>query len=58
MRPSLRDPNDEFPLELAVAGGVNCIATHSVRHLADAGYFGIQVMTPGEFLRKIEEGRK
>jgi predicted nucleic acid-binding protein len=58
LRPFLPDPGDEFLLELAVAGRADAIVTHNVRHLAGAERFGIQVMTPREFLRRIEgEGR-
>jgi putative PIN family toxin of toxin-antitoxin system len=58
LRPFLADPGDEFLLELAVAGRADAIVTHNVRHLHRAEQFGIQVMTPREFLRRIErEGR-
>jgi len=57
-RPFLPDPGGEFPLELAVAGPADAIVTYNVRHLAGADRFGIQVVTPREFLRRIEgEGR-
>ena len=55
LRPSLPDPNDEFLLELAVAGHANAIVTHNVKHFAEAERFGIAVMTPREFLRRIGE---
>lgn len=54
LRPSLPDPDDEFLLELAVAGRADAIVTHNAKHFADAGRFGIPVMTPREFLRRIE----
>jgi predicted nucleic acid-binding protein len=54
LRPFLSDPGDEFLLELAVAGRADAIATHNIRHFADADQFGIRVMTPREFLRTIE----
>ena len=53
VRPFLPDPADEFLLELAVAGLANAIVTHNVRHFTGVDQFGIQVLTPGEFLRKI-----
>lgn len=56
LRPSLPDPGDEFLLELAVAGRADAIVTHNVKHLIGAERFGIQVVTPREFLRRIEEG--
>jgi predicted nucleic acid-binding protein len=58
IRPFLPDPGDEFLLELAVAGHADAIVTHNVRHFSGAGQFGIWVMTPGEFLRTIEEKGK
>lgn len=58
VRPFLPDPSDEFLLELAVAGGAHAIVTHNLRHFKGVGQFGIQVLTPREFLRKIEEEPK
>ena len=57
VRPFLPDPGDEFLLELAVAGTADAIVTHNVRHFAGVEQFGIRVLTPREFLRKIEEER-
>lgn len=54
LRPFLPDPGDEFLLELAVAGRADAVVTHNVRHFVGAEQFGIRVMTPREFLRKIE----
>jgi len=54
LRPFLPDPGDEFLLELAVAGRADAIVTHNVRHFVDADRFGIQVLTPREFLRTME----
>jgi predicted nucleic acid-binding protein len=54
LRPSLPDPDDEFLLELAAAGCANAIVTHNVKHFGEAERFGIPVMTPREFLRRIE----
>ena len=54
VRPVLSDPGGEFLLELAVAGAADAIVTHNVRHFAGAEQFGIPVLTPREFLRKIE----
>jgi predicted nucleic acid-binding protein len=53
LRPFLRDPGDEFILELAVAGRADAIVTHNVRHFTGADKFGIQVLTPS-CLRIIE----
>lgn len=52
-RPLLRDPGDDMVLELAVAGGCDAIVTYNVRDLANAEAFGIDVMTPREFLEQI-----
>ncbi|HVW08307.1 MAG TPA: PIN domain-containing protein [Bryobacteraceae bacterium] len=57
-RPLLPDPDDEFLLELAIAGRAGCIVTHNIRHFAEARKFGILVVTPGEILRRIERERK
>jgi putative PIN family toxin of toxin-antitoxin system len=57
LRPFLVDPGDEFILELAAAGRADAIVTHNVRHFGGADRFGIPVMTPREFLRKIEGER-
>lgn len=54
-RPALRDPADEFVLELAVAAECRAIVTHNVRDFAGARTFGVQILTPGDFLRVIEE---
>jgi putative PIN family toxin of toxin-antitoxin system len=54
LRPFLPDPDDEFLLELSVAGRADAIVTHNVRHFAGAEQVGIRVMTPREFLRTIE----
>ena len=57
LRPFLPDPNDEFILELAAAGRADAIVTHNVRHFPGIEKFGIQALTPREFLRTIESER-
>ena len=52
-RPTLRDPRDEFVLELAVASASEAMVTHNVRDFRGADAFGIQVVRPGAFLRLI-----
>jgi predicted nucleic acid-binding protein len=54
-RPQLGDPDDEIVLEAAVNGRSHVIVTHNVRHFQPAtGEFGIQVMTPGSFRKRIK----
>jgi predicted nucleic acid-binding protein len=56
-RPSLRDPDDERILEVAV----DChavIVTFNKRDFAWAERFGIQVQTPGEFMRVLEKANE
>ena len=53
-RPKLRDPADEFILELAVAARCDAIVTHNVRDFAGAGTFGVKVATPAAFIRDLE----
>ncbi|MBI4658006.1 MAG: PIN domain-containing protein [Verrucomicrobia bacterium] len=51
--PRLTDPDDEPLLQLAVEGQVPCIVTRNTRHLQPARAFGIEVLTPAEFLAKL-----
>ena len=50
-RPTLRDPDDEFVLELAVAARCDYIVTFNTRDFVGAERFGIRVVTPSEFLK-------
>jgi putative PIN family toxin of toxin-antitoxin system len=52
-RPVLPDPKDDFILELAVESGCDFIVTFNVKDFAGAEQFGIEVITPQEFLRKL-----
>jgi len=53
-RPQLPDPDDEMLLELAANGHADAIVTMNVRHLLPAAWtFGLEVLRPGEFLRRI-----
>ncbi len=55
-RPQLRDPGDELVLEAAVNGQANAVVTFNERGLrAVQQRFGIEVMRPGEALRRIEK---
>ncbi len=54
-RPVLPDPADDFILELAVESRCDFIITFNIRDFAGAEKFGIGVITPQEFLRKLGE---
>lgn len=54
-RPFLPDSADDFILELAVESECDFIVTFNVRDFAGAEKFGIEVITPQEFLRKLGE---
>jgi len=56
-RPFLRDPSDDMVLELAVEAGCEAIVTHNLRDFAGVEQFGLRAMTPGAFLRLLEERR-
>ncbi len=48
-RLGLRDPDDEFLLELAIGCNADCIVTYNLRDFRAAAQFGIRVLTPGNF---------
>jgi hypothetical protein len=52
-RPLLRDSGDDMVLELAVAAQCLAVVTHNTRHFAGAERFGVRVLTPIGFLRRI-----
>jgi putative PIN family toxin of toxin-antitoxin system len=54
-RPGLKDPGDDMLLELAVTAGCRYIITFNVGDFAGAKRFGIQAITPQEFLKEIGE---
>jgi putative PIN family toxin of toxin-antitoxin system len=54
-RPALRDPKDDFILELAVESVCDFIITFNVRDFAGVEKFGLNVITPSEFLQKLGE---
>ncbi len=54
-RPRERDPKDDLVLEVAVAGQCDCIVTYNKRNFAEAQSFGIELLTPREFLIKTGE---
>ena len=55
VRPSVADPDDERILEAAIASGSDWIVTHNIRDMAaGAARYGIEVIKPGEALRRLE----
>jgi len=52
-RPFLPDPGDDMVLELAVAARVQYIVTYNKRDFRGSEQFGIQIVTPKEFLDQI-----
>ena len=54
-RPTLKDPGDEFVLELAIAAECEAIVTHNLQDFRGATHFDTPVITPAEFLSWFEE---
>jgi putative PIN family toxin of toxin-antitoxin system len=52
-RPFLKDPNDDMVLELAVAAGCNYIITHNKQDFKGIEQFGMEAISPADFLRLI-----
>jgi putative PIN family toxin of toxin-antitoxin system len=52
-RPFLRDPRDDMVLELAIAAGCEFIVTFNRKEFAGVDIFGIEAVTPKEFLQEI-----
>lgn len=57
-RPSLPDANDELFLELAISARCEYIVTHNIKDFKGTEKFGIQAITPREFLQIIGEVTK
>ncbi len=54
-RPQLHDPGDELVLDAAINGRASVIVTFNERDLRVArDQFGIEVLRPGEVLRRLE----
>ena len=49
----LSDPDDEPILQMAAEAKVPIIVTRNIRHLKPAESFGIEAVTPVEFLAKL-----
>ncbi len=54
-RPNLKDPGDDFILELAVESECNYIVTHNIKDFIGSEEFQVEVVTPQKFLRIIGE---
>ncbi len=54
-RPQLNDPNDDMLLELAVTANCKYIIMYNVDNFKGTKPFGIEAMTPKDFLRLIGE---
>jgi putative PIN family toxin of toxin-antitoxin system len=52
-RPALRDAGDDLILELAVAANCDAIVTHNIRDFAGVARFGLELLTPGDFLQRL-----
>ncbi|MGE3840212.1 MAG: putative toxin-antitoxin system toxin component, PIN family [Vicinamibacterales bacterium] len=54
-RPMLPDPGDDLVLETAVNGSAQLLITFNRRHFEPAAaHFGIEVVAPGEAVRRLE----
>lgn len=54
-RSFLRDPDDDMVLEVAVKAACQYIVTFNRRDFTGSEQFALEVVTPGEFLKKIGE---
>ena len=54
-RPMLKDADDEFLIDLALKAQVDFIITYNQRDLQPVERFGIQVVTPKQFLQIVGE---
>ena len=52
-RPNLKDEDDNFLIELAVAGNAEYIVTNNTKdlHSGELSFKGLRILTPEEFLR-------
>ena len=53
-RPFLKDPKDDMVLEVAVASGAKVIITHNLKDFREAKKFGVEAISPGEYLKRKE----
>ena len=54
-RPTARDPDDDFVVDLAVECQADFIVTYNLRDLKPATQFGLEVVTPKTFLQIVGE---
>jgi putative PIN family toxin of toxin-antitoxin system len=54
-RPQLRDPADEMVLETALNGRAEVLVTLNIADFVPASHFRLPVLTPGAFLRRLQE---
>lgn len=54
-RPLLRDPKDDFVLELAVESGCEYIVTFNTKDFVGAERFGLKIIQPKDLLKIIGE---
>jgi putative PIN family toxin of toxin-antitoxin system len=53
-RPYLKDPKDDHVLELAVSSGAAFIITYNKRDFVGTERFGIPLLNPYEYLKRLE----
>lgn len=53
-RPCLKDPKDDHILEVAVASKTKPILTHNLKDFKGVEKFGINAITPGNYLEEIK----
>ena len=54
-RPNLKDPSDDFVLELAVESECDFIVTYNIKDFKNINKFNLKAITPQELLRNIGE---
>lgn len=54
-QPQLNDPDDEMVLAAAINGHADAIVTFNIRHYHPAKRFGIEVINPGDILRRLRQ---
>lgn len=56
LQKSLRDPDDEAFLAVALAGNASCLVTGNVKHFPAASRQGMKVLSPAEFAKHYRQG--